>query len=220
MLLDLFQLFFPRYCTNCEKTLLKKEPILCSECYEKLPFRYPLTDEELKHNLSCFFKVENAYSLLYFKDQQIASNLIYALKYKNKPQVGYTLGRLLSKRISIHFDVVIPVPLHPKKQKKRGYNQSEKIARGISEGLGIPLDTKNLIRIKNNPSQAHLQNHTERLQNTLNIFKIVNPVFFEGQHILLVDDVITTGSTLYNSVHPFLELKNVKVSIACLGFAG
>ncbi|MFV0530760.1 MAG: ComF family protein [Flavobacteriales bacterium] len=220
MLFDLFQLFFPKYCLNCERTLLKKEPILCLECYEKLPFRSSSNHEELRQDLSCFFKIEEAYSLLYFKNQHITSSLIHALKYKNKPQAGYALGVLLGKKMPACFDVVVPIPLHPKKQRKRGYNQSEKIVEGISEVLNIPMDTKNLIRIKNNPPQALSKNHAERLQNTLNIFKVVNPLCFENKHILLVDDIITTGSTVYNSASPLLKLKNVKISVACIGFAG
>lgn len=220
MFLDLFQLFFPNYCANCQNTLLRKEAIICSKCYLKLPLRPQPHHNDLKKNLACFFKVEKAYSLLYFKNQSNTSNLIYTLKYKNKPQVGYELGLLLGKRISDNFDVIVPVPLHPKKQLKRGYNQSEEFAKGIAKNLNIPINSKNLIRIKNNPSQAHLKYHTARLQNTLNIFKIVNSEEFEYKHILLVDDIVTTGFTIYNCAHPLLQLKNVKVSIACISFAG
>lgn len=220
MLFNLFQLFFPKYCTHCQNTLLKKETILCNKCYQKLPLRLQVYNKELKENLTIFFKVEKAYSLLYFKNQCITSNLIDALKYKNKPEIGYELGKILGENISDTIDIIIPIPLHPKKQKKRGYNQSEEIARGIAEKCSIPIHSTNLIRIKNNPSQTHLKNQTERLQNTLNIFRVIDPILFENKHILLVDDIITTGSTVYNSAYLLLQLKNVKVSVACISFAG
>ncbi|APD06826.1 amidophosphoribosyltransferase [Flavobacteriaceae bacterium UJ101] len=220
MLFDLFQLFFPKYCTHCQNTLLKEETIICNKCYQKLPFRFQSYHNELKENLNCLFKVEKAYSLLYFKDQSITSNLIYTLKYKKKPKIGYELGILLGERILDPIDMIIPIPLHPKKQKKRGYNQSEEIAKGIAKKRNISIDLENLIRTKNNPSQAYLKNQTERLQNTLNIFEVLNPKLFENKHILLVDDIITTGSTVYNSAYPLLQIKNVRISVACISFAG
>lgn len=129
------------------------------------------------------------------------------------------MGYYLGERISEKFDVIVPIPLHPKKQKKRGYNQSEEIAKGIAEKLYIPIDNQNLIRVKNNTAQARTKNYTERIQNTLAIFK-VTPSAFENKHILLVDDIITTGATLYNSAYVLLQEKNTQVSVACIGFAG
>ncbi len=219
MLSDLFQLFFPKYCANCRKTLLKTGSMLCTDCYEKIPFRVQLYDLSLKQNLACFFNVQQAYSLLYFKNQKISTRLVHHLKYKNKPQIGYELGYCLGERISEKFDVIIPIPLHPKKLKKRGYNQSEEIAKGIAEKLNIPIDTQSLIRVKNNPSQAHTKNHAERIQNTLAIFEVTSSTF-QNKHILLVDDIITTGATLYNSAYVLLQEKNVQISVACIGFAG
>lgn len=216
----LFNLIFPRYCAYCEAYLKRSEQIVCASCLEKAPFRSSNFENELlKETLQCFFRVEKAYSLLFFKSQNFTSQLIHDLKYHNKPEIGVFLGEKLGEKLPQDFDWIIPVPLHPKRLKERGYNQSECIAKGISNILKIPVNTTSLHRTVNNPKQAHTQSTEERLQNVLNIFSVENVAEFEGKHILIIDDVITSGSTIYQAVFPFLQLKDIKISVACLSYA-
>ncbi len=220
MLFDLFQLFFPNYCSNCKINLRRIEKILCTECLKKIPIRPYIKDVNLLNSLKCIINIEQAFSLLYFKNQIITSNLIYALKYNNKQRVGIELGNYMGSKLPTVFDCIIPIPLHKNKLKKRGFNQSEKIAIGIGQCIDIPIIVNNLVRIVNNPSQAHLTSSSERVLNTFNIFEIKDENQLENKHILLVDDIITTGSTIYSAIDIILNLKNTKVSVACLSFAG
>ncbi len=220
MFKELFDLFFPRHCAFCMDNLQKTEVALCRNCLRCLPYRKDAYDQHLMRSLSTLFRLESAYSLLYFKEQTMTSKLIRELKYYNNPKVGIILGQLLAEKMPSPFDILLPIPLHSRKQKKRGYNQAEKIARGMNKILGIKTDTQNLVRKKNNPSQTHLKDYEDRVKNTLNIFQLKNPAFFENKHVLLIDDVVTTGSTIYNCANLFLPIKNTKISIACISFAG
>jgi ComF family protein len=113
-------------------------------------------------------------------------------------------------------ELIVPVPLHPKKEKLRGYNQAEIIAKGLSETTGLPVSTNNLIRVVYNPTQTK-RSKTQRWENVKDIFKVTNPLLFERKHLLLVDDVITTGSTLEACGIALNTCKEVKISIVTLG---
>jgi len=138
-------------------------------------------------------------------------------------ELGFVTGRrfgnaLLESPEFSAVDVVVPVPLHPKKQKLRGYNQSEWIARGIAESLRKPVSVDNLCRNLHTSTQTR-KNRYERWENVENIFETLNPEEFTGKHILLIDDVVTTGSTLESCAFQLLQVENVKVSIATLAYA-
>ncbi len=134
-------------------------------------------------------------------------------------ETGLKYGSVLadSKAFSV-VDLIVPVPLHPRKQRKRGYNQSEWIARGLSESMEKPLSAGNLYRTMHTSTQTR-KNRFERWQNVEGIFGVKNPEEFFGKHVLLIDDVITTGSTLEASAFQLLKINDTRVSIATLGFA-
>lgn len=147
--------------------------------------------------------------------------LIHHLKYRHKQAIGLLLGRMFGKDLMESefldsIDLIVPVPLHPKREKFRGYNQAEIIAKGLSDITSLPLSTNNLVRIIYNPTQTK-RTKTERWENVKDIFKVTDPLLFQQKHLLLVDDVITTGSTLEACGIALQACKGVKISIATLG---
>lgn len=221
---DILDLFYPALCITCGKKLVTQERFMCLDCYHDLPRTKFHTNPENKVAQLFYGRamVENATSWLYFRKGSRYQRLVHYMKYKGLKEIGDELGKLFaSELIESPFrqvDVVVPVPLHARKQKQRGYNQSENIAKGIASGLGKPLVLNNLVRVRYNPTQT-LKNRFERWKNVENIFRISNPEEFLKKHVLLIDDVITTGSTLEASVAALLDAGAGKVSIATLACA-
>ncbi len=214
-------LFYPDYCLGCGKPLMKNEHYICVECIIDLPYTY--FNDSRKNVVSELLwgrinKLDRAYSMCYFTKSSQLQTLLHNLKYNNKPEVGEELGIYLGKELKLtqcdDFDVIIPVPLHPRKQRIRGYNQSEKIADGIKIELNKPIDTKSVVR-KIFTSTQTKKNKTERWENVKDIFDVKYPQNLENKHILIIDDVITTGATLEalaNKIETSVE--NVKISVA------
>ena len=220
------ELFFPRICLVCSNNLLGQEELVCLHCLHELP-RTNFHLEERNPVAELFYgrvKIEYATAFFVFSKGSRYQKLIHSLKYKGMNEIGVLLGRyfgadLLDSPYFSDIDVVCPVPLHPKKEKKRGYNQSEFIARGIAERMDKKLSVNNLIRKTYTDSQTR-KGRYERWENVEGIFELSIPEEFEGKHILLIDDVVTTGSTLEACVTAIMAAtKNTKVSIATLGFA-
>lgn len=149
--------------------------------------------------------------------------LIHNLKYKGIREVGFELGLIYGQSLKTsgfieNMDLIIPVPLHPSKQRIRGFNQSEYISKGLSESTGLPLELKSLIRKTLSDTQTKRSRY-ERWMNVEGIFAVSDPEKLKGKHILLVDDVITTGSTLEACAGELLKIEDVKVSVAALAVA-
>lgn len=223
---DFLELFFPRICLVCGDSLLHQEKLVCLHCLHELP-RTNFHLEERNPVAELFYgrvRVEFATAFFVFSKGSKYQKLIHALKYKGMKEVGVLLGShfgndLKTSLLFLDIDIVCPVPLHPKKEKMRGYNQSEYIAKGISNGLNKKLSTGNLIRKTYTDSQTR-KGRYERWENVEGIFELSNPHEFEGKHILLVDDIVTTGSTLEACAVAILSSTNAsKVSIATLGVA-
>ncbi|WP_242695843.1 ComF family protein [Desertivirga brevis] len=161
-------------------------------------------------------------AFLYFSKGSRVQSLLHQLKYNNRPEVGLKLGHLYGKQLSSALssflpDVIVPVPLHPKRQKKRGYNQSEYFARGLSETMHIPIDTSTLQRGAFTSSQTK-KSRFLRYENMKDVFFLSKAEEFEGKHILLVDDIITTGATIESSAIPIHEVPATKISIAGIAY--
>ena len=168
-------------------------------------------------------QIENVISFFQYRKGSRYQKLIYFIKYKGMKELGLEAGQRVGDLITESegfstIDLIVPVPLHEQKQKKRGYNQSEWIAMGISMVLQKPLTAGNLFRKKHTPTQTR-KNRYERWQNVEGIFGVKTPDEFAGKHILLVDDVVTTGSTLEACAWELLKITDVKVSIVTLAFA-
>jgi len=167
-------------------------------------------------------EVKRAASLFYFMPHSELARLIYALKYYGQPDVGITLGRLAAKKMGKSgffdgIDLLVPVPLTRSRQRKRGYNQSEMICQGISSQTNIPIDTKILRRTKFTQSQTAML-ASERQENVERAFQLIDPTRAEGKHILIVDDVFTTGSTLKGCCKALAQASGVSLSLLTLGF--
>lgn len=221
---DLCGLFYPRVCAGCNETLLKNEEWLCTSCLYKLPrtnFHNDTTNE-----VSQMFwgraRIEYAAAFLCFQKKGIVQAILHKIKYKGEKELGVFMGKLygfeLRDSVFTGIDVIIPVPLHWKKYKERGYNQSEMLAQGLSEAMGIPIDTQSLKRKIANPTQTRRHRY-ERWLNVNEIFEVVYPANIENKHVLLVDDVVTTGATLESCANVLLDCNNTRVSIVTLAKA-
>jgi ComF family protein len=168
-------------------------------------------------------QLQNAVALYQFQKEGSVQKLIRQLKYEGGKSVGIFLGKQLGYALKessffINIDYIIPIPLHPKKEKLRGYNQSKYIALGIQEILQIKVNTKALIRTENTDSQTRKKRFS-RWENMMNSFALKKPEKLIATHILLVDDVVTTGATLEACAQKLLEIEGVRVSIATIAVA-
>jgi ComF family protein len=222
---DFTELFYPALCITCGERLISKEKYLCMNCRADLPVTnfhlYP--DNNVAQLFWGRVIIENATSLFYYKKGSRYQKLIHLIKYRGMKELGFEFGKHLGAVLSesknfTSADLIIPVPLHPKKKKKRGYNQSEYIAGGVANILKKPVSVNNLCRKIYSPSQTR-KNRFERWQNVEKIFIVNNPDELHNKHILLLDDVVTTGSTLEACASEILKGSNTKVSIATLAYA-
>lgn len=225
ILRDFLNFFFPDLCTVCKEKLANGEKHICLECLLLLPkTNYHLqADNRLEDFFAGRIPFQRIAAYTYFVKGGSIQNIIHELKYKNNPEIGIFIGQLCGEDMKgcdflSPIDYIVPVPLHPKRQKQRGYNQSLEICKGISERTGIAIDSSTLVRIVNNPSQTK-NSRFERWNNVEGIFAIKDNEIFEGKHILLVDDVITTGSTLEACAKELIKSKGCKVSIFAFGTA-
>lgn len=222
---DIISLFYPRLCAGCDTSLVKGEEVLCLRCIADLPrTNYHLSgDNPVFQQFIGRVPLELATSFCRFDKGGRLQHLLHQLKYKGNREVGHKLGLLLGFDLaqSIAYcgiDAIVPVPLHPKKERKRGFNQSAEICKGLSEAMNRPLIEDNLIRAVYTDSQTR-KGRFERWENVSGIFTVKNGSAFAGKHLLLVDDVVTTGATLEACCIPLFNIPQVKVSIATLATA-
>jgi ComF family protein len=166
--------------------------------------------------------IKNATAYYFFQKGGRVQAILHKFKYKNQIKIGYYLGRMagsaLKKSGFSDIDLIIPVPLHEVQYKKRGFNQSEVIAKGLGRGMDKPVDINTLFRVRANPTQTR-KNRYDRWVNVKGIFELRSSELIENKHVLLVDDVVTTGATLEACAYTLLKGKNVKVSIFALAKA-
>ena len=221
---DFSTLFFPKSCLSCHQRPPQPSVPICTTCENELSFTHFHQEKNNEVTERFWGRLEIIYgtAFLFFTKKSVVQNLIYELKYNNKPKVGSMLGEWFGYELrNSHFkevDIIIPVPLHPKRRHQRGYNQSEMIAQGLSKIIQKPSFNNALIRIENTTTQTQ-KSRTERFENVKNAFKVKQLHLLQGKHLLLVDDVLTTGATLEACALKLLEIPNVKVSIATIGLA-
>jgi ComF family protein len=222
---DCISLLFPRLCYACGNHLLRNEKLICTECYVVIPRTNYHTDKNNPVAMLFWGRclIEKAAAFSYYNKGSRIRRLIHNLKYNGIKDLGYELGRLYG--LSLHssgftddIDMIIPVPLHPAKQRIRGFNQSELICRGLSETVSLPVDISSLERIVVSATQTKRSRY-DRWTNVEGIFRVTDPLKISGKHILLVDDVITTGSTIESCTTELLKTEGVRVSVVALAFA-
>ena len=201
MLKDFVSLIFPRMCLLSQQSLAKGEHLIATQARLAMPkFDLTETNLSLERRVYSFAQIDQAWAYYKFSKHGKVQKLLHALKYQNYPEVGELAGKWFGQALrqnnSIQrIDLIVPVPLHKKKQKKRGYNQCDYITWGLSEVLDIPWSTQILVKTKNTDSQTK-KNRIERYQNSHQAYAIQKNANIKGKHILLVDDVVTTGATL------------------------
>ncbi|WP_026135575.1 amidophosphoribosyltransferase [Nafulsella turpanensis] len=218
-------LLFPPLCLLCERTLVQGEKFMCTHCLASLPHSHlhEQRNEVLAQKLSAVLPVRFVLSYLLYQKSGSTQKLLQFLKYKNYPEVGRVIGRQFGGRLQEKgygeaFDVVIPVPLHPKKQRQRGYNQSEEFAKGLSEVLEIPYTTDWVIRKEASSTQTR-KSRLDRWLNVATIFDVPEQEKVKGKRILLVDDVVTTGATLEACATALLEGGCKELSVGAIAVA-
>ncbi|MCX6334046.1 MAG: ComF family protein [Bacteroidia bacterium] len=222
---DVISLLFPRLCYACGNHLLRNENLICTECYVLIPrTNYHLEEDNPVARLfwgRCKIERASAFSF-YNKDSRIRK-LIHNLKYKGIKEIGFELGMIYGRTLSGTYflkgiDMIIPVPLHPTKKRIRGFNQSDLISDGLSEATGLPVRLDILKRKTISQTQTKKSRY-DRWENVEGIFCVSDNGELTGKHVLLVDDVITTGSTIESCVVELLKTEGVKVTVAALGVA-
>jgi len=222
---DLLDLVFPLLCVGCSTPLVKGEEVLCLGCLADLPKTNftNFTDNPVADIFIGRTTVVYGNAFCYFDKGGRVQNLLHQLKYKGRKEIGFRLGLLfgydlIREKEFQEIDIIVPVPLHKRKQRKRGYNQSVEICKGISDAMNKPMIINNLVRTKHTATQTS-KGRYDRWENVSGIFKVKNSTAFQGKHLLLVDDVITTGATLESCCEELLKIPGVKVSVAALAKA-
>jgi ComF family protein len=206
---DFLSLIFPLRCCVCAGARLRQEPFICSSCLIKLPreLNYNGLNNNTAQRLSGMMKFDSAFSFLRFSKQSKVQQLLHLVKYRNEVGLGIQLGKWFAAEILYHrrdlFDLIVPVPLHPQRLKDRGYNQSLAVAQGISQITGHQV-SEALNREPTERTQTDLD-RWQRFENTTNEFRLALPRDIVNKHILLIDDVITTGATMVGSSKPLVE---------------
>ena len=222
---DFYRLFFPKLCGACEVPLTKGEQHVCVHCRLDLPFT---NFESIKENpVDKLFhgrvQLEFATSLLFFSKGDKVQQIMHNIKYNERKELAVFIGEIFGERVQNNLymnsvTTIIPVPLHPQKQHLRGYNQSELFAQGMNTVLNKELSTNTIFRNTNTQTQTK-KDRMERWQNVEHVFDVKNPDALSNKHILLVDDVLTTGATLEACARTLMEKCNCKVSIATIAVA-
>ncbi|WP_345079646.1 ComF family protein [Nemorincola caseinilytica] len=218
-------LFYPTLCDGCRKPLVAGEQVMCIGCADQLPetgyHAMPGNETEVRFSGRIPFVWATSYA--WFTTDGLLQHLLYGLKYRNRPDIGTFLGRRFAA--SLHaagrggdIDLIIPVPLHASRQADRGYNQSMVIAQDLGSDLGIPVSDTLLHRVRYTESQTS-KTRQERAENMAGAFSLSDAAAISGKHILIIDDVLTTGATIEACAQALLAAAGVRISIATIGIA-
>jgi ComF family protein len=221
---DFSHLFFPHVCAGCSTDNITRPSPICIHCISELPLtnfhNYP--DNPVEKYFWGRIPIAGATALCHFTDGSLIQKLLHQLKYKGNKEIGYFLGGMMGNSLSAtdrfnSIDMLLPLPLFADRQKKRGYNQSDILCRGMAQVLRLPVITDAAVRLMATQTQTH-KNRIERWMNMEGKFELVKPDALAGKHILLVDDVITTGATLEACGQELLKAPGIKLSIATLAY--
>lgn len=222
ILRDFVALFYPNYCRGCEGALVRGEELICTNCLLELPRSYFHLEHENPFYKKFKGRIPVTYVMTLFKfvKESRVQHLLHNLKYKNQPELGVSLGRMYGHDLADSgfkgkFDLIIPVPLHTSRLRRRGYNQSEKFGKGLSEILEIPCSDEYVKRLIKTETQTR-RSKLNRWKNVSEVFHVNNPEAIKEKRLLLVDDVVTTGATLEACGQALLNAGCRELSIACI----
>ena len=215
----------PRACVVCDHRLSPTERSLCGVCLFHLPrtgFYLKPLDNPMAQLFWKLSPVQKAAALFYYQPHSETAQLVYRLKYNNRPDIGEDMGRVIANELQqsdffSNIDVLLPVPLSSKRLRQRGYNQSEMLAIGVSDITHLPIVTKALRRKEFHQSQTKL-NRWQRQENVADTFQLVDDSHLKGRHVLLIDDVCTTGATLIACANALKDVEGIRISSLTLGF--
>ncbi len=221
---DILHLFYPHHCTGCGSDIVYNEQLLCAKCIHRLPHT-GFFDKAANPVEKVFYgrvHAEAAAAAFYFTKQSLVQHLLVQLKYKGNREAGYFLGRQMGYLLSASarftgVDYIIPLPLNRKKEQLRGYNQAALISEGIADTWQKPMLSSVVERTRFTETQTQ-QNRISRWQNMEQVFAVTDAAKIAGKHILLVDDVVTTGATLEACAAKLLAVSGTRVSIAAAAY--
>ena len=222
----LFDLISPRLCIVCGERLSVTEEVICGKCNLHLP-RTGFQRDPRENVMTKMFwgriPIERATALFYYESHAETANILYELKYKNHPEIGETMGRMMARELQRGdffdgIDGIVPVPLAKRRERQRGYNQSMEIAKGVSEITNLPIYNKVVKRKAFNGSQTS-KGRWERNENVENVFELLDGDSVRGKHLLIIDDVVTTGATVIACAKEISKAEGVRFSVLSLGFA-
>ncbi len=222
---SILDVMMPRACAMCGQRLDVEEEVVCSTCFLQLPrtgFEAHAEDNDMARLFWGRIKVERVAALFYYQSQSPASHIMYDMKYHQHPEACYEMGRLVAQEFMPHqffhdVDMLIPVPLNSKRQRHRGYNQSEEIAKGVSSVTHIAVEKHAVERILHTESQTQ-KAYDERMENVEGAFRLRKPSLLKGKHILLIDDVVTSGATTIACGREILKVPDTRLNILSIGF--
>lgn len=219
---NIVYLFLPEVCHACGRHLSASESWLCADCFSKLPrtLYHRIPENTMEQRFAGFFPFERATGMLFYTQNSVVASLIHDFKYRKFPGLATYLGYKLGEELFLpgffsEIDCIVPIPMHWTKKILRGYNQTEMLAKGVAEATSIPV-VNYLKMTRIHKTQTSLS-HEERRLNTTNLFSVVNPEDLSDKHILLLDDVCTTGATLRSAAETIIQANpSVKISLLTL----
>ncbi len=221
----LFDLFFPKACLGCKRVLVQNEQIICTTCRHNLPLTqtHRTANNQISQKFYGRVPIEHVSSLFYFNKNHFTQELIHNLKYRGFQEIGtlfgYWYGEELKDIVALKtVDYVIPIPLHKKRLRERGYNQVETFGKALAKTLNKPYNKELLIRELYTKTQSQ-KNRNDRQEQLDQLFNVTDINLFANKHFLLVDDVLTTGATIEAAVKKLLQIPNCKVSVVTLAYA-
>lgn len=222
---QVLNLFYPNLCIVCESRTHSAEELFCMDCQFHIhpTGMYQFKNNEFTSRFRGRFDLVNGAALYYYIKGGRLQKAIELLKYKNRPDIGLRFGRLFGSLLKLNpeytqIDYILPIPLHPNRKNQRGYNQSSLIAYGVADFLNIPVREDVLLRKKETYTQTE-KNRIERSINMQKVFELVQPEIIQGKHVLLVDDILTTGATLEAAANILQMAGNVRFSMITVAMA-
>ncbi len=225
MIKSLFNLFFPKACLGCSQFLLKNESVICTECRHNIPLTHHHlhSDNEVMTKFYGRLPLEHGSSLMYFHKKGIVQELIHNLKYRNHQEIGTVIGNWYGHELKncatlTDIDFIIPIPLHHKRQQKRGYNQVTEFGKSLSEHLNCTFEEQLLKRTHYSKTQT-FKDLMSRNEIKTHTFQVFPSEIHHQKHFLLIDDVLTTGATLEAAGKKLLQIPGAKISIVCMAMS-